>query len=218
MIEENKKKKKNLLLKIIKKIKISHIVILIVLLAANSYAWFIFINNVSSSVDVHVRAWKIDFDDGENPVTETVNVNVDNVYPGMTTFEKEINAHNYSDVIANASFKVLEARVLDNTYISVEGRQDAGQSPVATDMTSAELIEMLSEDYPFKIEFDISASTISAGNGTATYTITVSWPYESGDDDLDTYWGIRAYNYKSAHPGIACINLKVKIYITQASS
>ena len=125
MIEENKKKKKSLFLKIIKKIKISHILILILLLAANSYAWFIFINNVSNSVDVHVRAWKIDFDDGETPVTEVVNIIVENVYPGMTTYVKPINAHNYSDVAANVDYKVLEATILGTTYTTVEGRNDA---------------------------------------------------------------------------------------------
>ena len=84
VIEETNKKKKSLISLILKRIKISHILILIILLAGNSYAWFIYVNNVSNSVDVHVRAWRIDFDDGNTPVTEVVDVVVNNVYPGMT--------------------------------------------------------------------------------------------------------------------------------------
>ena len=191
-------------------------IILAVLLLANSYAWFIFINNVSNSVDVHVRAWKIDFDDGTSPVTETVDIVVNDVYPGMTTYEKPINAHNYSDVPANVEYKVLEARILEDMYITVEGRADRGETALSTDLTSAELVTMLETQFPFQIEFDMSGSTIAAGNGVATYTISVSWAYESGDDELDTLWGTRAYNYKQSYPNNACISLRVKIYITQA--
>ena len=218
MIETENKKKKSLFLKVLKKIKISHIVILIVLLAANSYAWFIFVNNVSSSVDVHVRAWKIDFDDGTSPVTETVDIVVDNVYPGMTTFVKPINAHNYSEVAANVDYKILEASILGDNYVTIEGRADRNETPEEDDLTSDELKDMLENDFPFTIAFSISGNTIAAENGVATYTITISWPYESGDDELDTLWGTRAYTFKQNHPLDACISLKVKIYITQANS
>ena len=91
---ENKEKKKLTLKKVLKKVKMTHLLLLIVLLAVNSYAWFIYINTVSNSVDVHVKAWKIDFVDGETPVTDYVDVFVDNVYPGMTTFTKDIEAYN----------------------------------------------------------------------------------------------------------------------------
>ena len=218
MIEETKKKKKSLFLKVLKRVKISHIIILAVLLAGNSYAWFIYVNNVSNSVDVHVRSWRIDFDDGNTPVTEVVDVTVDNVYPGMTTFEKEINAHNYSDIAANVSYSILSATIMGDEYVTEEGRADAEEQVQAGDMTSAELQQMLEEDFPFTISFDISSNTIQAGNGVATYTVSIAWPYESGDDEADTEWGQRAYEFYEDNPGEPCITLSVKIYITQASS
>ena len=218
MIEETKKKKKSLFLKVLKRVKISHIIILAVLLAGNSYAWFIYVNNVSNSVDVHVRSWRIDFDDGNTPVTEVVDVTVDNVYPGMTTFEKEINAHNYSDIAANVSYSILSATIMGDEYVTEEGRADAEEQVQAGDMTSAELQQMLEEDFPFTISFDISSNTIQAGNGVATYTVSIAWPYESGDDEADTEWGQIAYEFYEDNPGEPCITLSVKIYITQASS
>ena len=41
------------------------------------------------------------------------------------------------------------------------------------------------------------------------------WPFESGDDELDTNWGKLAYDYKKNYPDNPSIELKVKIYITQ---
>ena len=46
----------------------------------------------------------------------------------------------------------------------------------------------------------------------------LTWAYESGDDEADTYWGIQAYNYKEDNPTLPSISLKIKVYITQASS
>ena len=220
MTEENNevKKKKSLFKKILKKVKLSHLVLLVVLLAVNSYAWFIYVSQVSSTVDVHVRAWKINFVDGDDAITSYVDVSVENVYPGMTTYEKEIEAYNYGDITANIEYKVLEANIMGTSYVTLEGKNDAGLTPTGTEPTSAQLVSQLENDYPFKIEFDLSSSTISAQNGTATYEITVSWAYESGDDAEDTYWGNRAYDFMEDNPGDPCIELRIKIYIQQATS
>ena len=215
MDNEEKKKKKSFWMILFKRIRISHILILIVLLAANSYAWFIYVNTISNDVDVHVKAWRIDFTDGNTPVTDYVDVVVDEVYPGMTTYSKPIDAHNYSDLGASVAFEILSAEIMGTEYVTEEGKRDLGEELDGSEMTSAELEEKLEEDYPFKITFTISSNTIAAEGGIATYTISINWPYESGDDALDTYWGNQAYQYKQDFPGSPCINLKIKIIITQ---
>ena len=220
MIEKknNDKKKKLTLKKVLKKVRLSHLLVLVLLLSVNSYAWFVYINTVSNSLDVHVKSWKIDFTDGGNPVTDYVNVFVDNVYPGMTTYEKPIEAHNYSDIQANVTFSIIEASVMNDTWVTVEGRNDRGETAQPDDMTSAQLMNKLANDYPFKITFTVSSSTIEAENGVATYTVRIAWPYESGDNELDTYWGNQAYEFRQENPDTACIRMIVKIYITQANS
>lgn len=215
MIEENKKKKKSLLRKILKRIKVSHIIILAVLLSANTYAWFIYITTVSNNLDVHIKSWQIDFTSGDTPITDYVHVYVDNVYPGMTTYVKPITANNYSEVPATASFKVLEATIMGEQFMTIEGRADAGEQPVATDLTSAQLVNKLANDYPFHITFTLSNAQMVPEVGEATYTVSISWPYESGDDETDTYWGNEAYDYRENNPTLPCISLVVKIYITQ---
>ena len=217
MKEESSNKKKNIFLLILKRVKLSHLILLGVLLVANSYAWFIFVNNVSNRVDVHVRAWKVDFVDGDE-VVDYVNVEVDNAYPGMTTYTKEVIAHNYSDLPATASYQVLSAEIMGVEYMTREGKIDAGYTVNGDEMTAAQLETMLTSSYPFTFSFSLSNTSLVALTGTTTYTVSMSWPYESGDDEADTTWGVAAYNYKEDNPTQPSMKLKIKIYITQASS
>ena len=215
---EEKKKKKSLFKKVIKKIKISHLVVLAVLLAVNSYAWFIYVNTVSSQVDVHVRAWKIDFVDGDDAITNYVDVTVDNVYPGMTTFTKEIEAYNYGELEANITYSVLEANIMGTSYVTQEGKADAGQTVLGTEPTSAQLVNQLANNYPFHITFALSSGSIQAENGVASFTINVSWAYDSGDDEADTTWGVAAYDFIHDNPDTPCITMRIKVYISQANN
>ena len=215
---EEDKKKKNIFTRVLKKIKISHLLILSILLAGNSYAWFVYISTVSNQIDVHVRSWKIDLQDGDEAVVNYVNITIDDAYPGMTTYEREIEANNYGEMAASVHYVVLSANIMGDEYITEEGRSNLGQEPVATDMTSDELEEKLNDDYPFKITFGLSSNTIAPENGTATYNVTVEWPYESGDDEADTYWGNRAYDFIQNNPDDPCIDIRIKIYIQQSTS
>ena len=217
MKEDSSKKKKNIFLLILKRVKLTHLLLLGILLVANSYAWFIFVNNVNNRVDVHVRAWKVDFVDGDE-VVDYVNVEVDNAYPGMTTYTKEVTAHNYSDLPATASYKVLSAEIMGVEYLTQEGKIDAGQTVNGDEMTAAELETMLTSSYPFTFSFNLSETNLVALTGTTTYNVSMSWPYESGDDEADTTWGVNAYNFKEDNPTEPSIKLKIKIYITQAGS
>ena len=136
----------------------------------------------------------------------------------MTTYTKSITAYNYSEVAATATYKILSASIMGDEYVTVEGRDETGQTVLETDLTSEELEEQLAEDYPFTITLAITSSSMVAETGSTTYTISIAWPYESGDDELDTEWGTQAYDFKQNHPTSPCIELVVKIYITQTET
>ena len=51
----------NKFIKILKKIKIRNIIILIVLLMFNTYAWFIYATKVSMNLSVHVSSLNVEF-------------------------------------------------------------------------------------------------------------------------------------------------------------
>ena len=214
-MKEKNNKKKGLFFKVIKKVKISHLIILIALLVANSYAWFIYVNTVSNKIDVHVKSWQIDFFDGSQSVTDYIDIAAEEVFPGMTTFENNVYVHNYGETGAGVSYQVLTANIMGTEYKTVEGKQDAGETLTGDELTSAQIVTMLSTNYPFNISFDLSSDTIPAENGVATFTSTISWAYESGDDELDTEWGVNAYDFIHDNPGEPCIRLEVKIVITQ---
>ena len=198
--------------------KSSRLIFLIVLLASNTLAWFIYATKVDSNVSVHVRAWNVLFEAGDHEVTNNVSVTVDSIYPGMEDYEYEIKAYNRSEVSASLSYQVLSARILDTEYMTTTYREMLGQDPVATDLTPAQLESKLANDFPFSIDISTTSGTISMENGIEKYILSVTWPYESGHDDIDTEWGIDAYDYKEDYPSSPSIALLVKITITQNPS
>ena len=217
-----KKKKLRIILKNLKKILKPHqIVFLIILLVGNTYAWFVYSSKVSTSIDVHVRAWNVLFQSGQTSVSDYFSVSVSSVYPGMTDYTDTLTIENASEVAANITYKILNARIFSDNYVTEEGRIDAGEQIEQDDLTSAQLETKLATDYPFTITFALSSASLSEiiNNATSTsnFTVTVHWPYESGDDDADTYWGKEAYTYYSTNPTDPGITLTVKVYVNQSA-
>ncbi len=205
-------------MKWLKKVKISRIIFLIVLLAANTFAWFIYTSRIDGTITVHVKAWDVVFESNETEIASNVEIDISDLYPGMEDYTHSITAYNKSEVSASLSFKLLEARILDVTYVTVEGRAERGEEPDDDDLTAAQLISKLANDYPFAITFSISSALISAEDGASSYTINAEWPYENDNDALDTQWGIAAAEFKEDYPTTSSINLLIKLTITQNAS
>lgn len=197
---------------------ILRLVFVLLLVVGNTFAWFIYTTKVDNKIDVHVRAWNVTFQAGEQAVEDYVNLEVESIYPGMEDYVYSLQARNSGDVDASLSYEILEARIFDETYTTVEGRAVAGQEVQPTDMTSDDLLKSLAVDYPFKITVSLSSDHISSHDGSATYSFNVVWPFESDNDEEDTRWGIIASNYKKSNPDSSSITLKIKVTITQNNS
>lgn len=65
--------------------KIFRLLVLIILVSANTFAWFIYATKIDGSVSVHVKGWDVLFEAGENEVSNIINVNVDSIYPVWIT-------------------------------------------------------------------------------------------------------------------------------------
>lgn len=198
-----------------KVIKPHQIIILIILITSNSFAWFIYATKVNNTMNAHVRAWDVLFQSGDSPIVDYININIESMYPGMDDYHYELKAYNKSEVGAQVTYEILSANIMGTEYYTKEGLVDANISNDTSTITSDELIEKLKKDYPFKFDFAISNSIIDAEIGESLYTVDAKWPFESGDDELDTKWGKLAYDYKKNYPDNPSIELKVKIYITQ---
>ena len=167
-------------------------------------------------MSAHVGAWDILFEAGDSPIVDYINVSIDNMYPGMEDFHYELKAYNKSEVGASLTYTLLSADIMGDVYYTKEGRNEANEEVTETDLTSEELIKVLKDNYPFKFDFSVSSSNLDADIGEAFYYIDANWPFESGNDELDTKWGIKASEYKKQHPDKPSIILKIKIYISQS--
>ena len=203
-----KKKKKH-------RFPLIRLLFLIFLVMGNTLAWFIYVTRIDNSVSVHVKAWDVVFQDGEDEVSTNVNIAVDDLYPGMNNFHYQIAAYNKSEVDAFLSYTLLSANILGTEYVTVEGRADRGETAQEDDYTSAELEDMFLHDFPFALQISVSNLTIGDTNGLEYYSFDVVWPYESGNDTEDTRWGISSADFRKNNPGVASISLQVKVSIIQ---
>ena len=175
---ERKNKLKKLLKIIVKKLKVRYLLIIIVLLSCNSFAWFIYIKDVQNSIDIHVRGWNIIMENSSGVISQVYKMDVQNMYPGMDDHIETLTAYNKSEMTASLTYSILKVRIFDETIYSKEGKLEENVELVGDELTSSELITKLSNDYPFKIEFLVSKEIIDAEYGSSTYTLKMSWVNE----------------------------------------
>jgi len=196
------------IVKVLKKIKLRNIIVLMLLLIFNTYAWFVYNTRISMDLSVHVSSWEIRFENEDNQISNYMYVAVERAYPGMQQFEKEVTVRNGGEISAQLDYEIESLFIMGDSYDTTDEESD---------LTSEDLEDQLDE-YPFKINiYKDDTHLNSANGGTGLFRVTVDWPYESGDDELDTYWGNRAYEYYSLHPGTNCILIKLKLIAKQSS-
>ncbi|MBR3230086.1 MAG: hypothetical protein IKF91_04595 [Bacilli bacterium] len=175
--------------------------LLVLALIGNAFAWFIYSNKVSNTINAGVKSWKITFaKDGTNLESEVV-FNVYSLYPGMPDFNEKVEIKNSGEVAATINYEIISVKIFDETFTK-------------EDYTTLELEEILSNNYPFKTTFSQDNPVVQIGQ-TSNFKVKVVWPYESGDDSLDTYWGRKAYDFKNSNPGVTQIEIKVKLVASQ---
>ena len=192
-----------LLVKILKKIKIRNIIILILLLIFNTYAWFIYATRVSSEISVHISSWNVEFSIGEDESVTNIVIAVDRIYPGMENSEKTVTVKNKGEIKAELDYQIMSLKVLDENY------------KVGENITVDELINKINTEYPFKINITKDDTLLSQGAGDGAFSVTVEWPFESGNDELDTLWGNKAYEYYSTNSEAKSIEIEITLIAQQ---
>lgn len=183
--------------KIFKKVRLRTIFLLAITLASNSFAWFIYTTKVSSSITAKVREWNVTFDINGAVVEKIIEMNVDSLYPGMPTYSQTLTASNSGGAKAEITYEMVKADVL-------------GTDLMALGYDNNHLFNYLANNYPFSITLTVSNPIINL-HSEENITISVSWPYESGDDETDTYWGTEAHAFHTANPNTPSISLIIKI-------
>ena len=192
--------------KIIKKIKLRHLIILLFLLMFNTYAWFIYTTKVNTTIDAHVSSWNVEFISKEGGVESNLLVSVDKIYPGMTPFEYDVNVKNEGEMKAKLDYEIRTIRIMDDNYI------------VSDTLSSQEIENQIKQKYPFKINIISNDSKMDPKGGTGNFKIIVSWDYESGDDSKDTAYGNKAYQFYKDNPDEKSIEMNLILKAVQVNS
>lgn len=183
----------------------------------NTYAWFLYITTVSTNMTVHVDAWSVNFEVDNQTVEKELLFEVDQAYPGMTDVERTVRISNSGEKIADLSYKISYVRILDDVYVVEEElttEEKAALTGSETKITTDEMNRMLSEDFPFKINVVCSSDQLDI-NGSATVSMSFTWAYDSGNDELDTKYGVDSYKYYEDNSGEPAIQAKIKIKAQQ---
>ncbi|MCL2859294.1 MAG: hypothetical protein FWF46_01720 [Oscillospiraceae bacterium] len=70
-----------MLKKIFKRVKLRTLIILILLLMFNTYAWFVFQTRVSGQITAHIEAWSVVFRAGNQETVSNIEFDVDKIFP-----------------------------------------------------------------------------------------------------------------------------------------
>ncbi len=168
----------------IKKFRIVILILLVISFMSFTYAWFTYGNFVNTKASVDVRSWNVEFKDEDTVVTNSIVVTTDEIYPGMDPITETIDINNYGDSSAILGIEIDEARILNiDNYV------------VSDVLTAEEVQDSLSHNYPFKINVSLSNNYLTERTGKSTFDVTITWPLDSGNDKLDSYWGLEAYNF-----------------------
>ena len=149
-----------------------------------TFAWFAYSGLRKVSTEVDVKAWYIELSKSGEVVTNDIVITLDDVYPGMETVDEIVNIENKGDSDAKLSYKIVSARILDS---SIDGEALENNQFLS---------DSLSHDYPFHVNIDLSKNYIASGGDSSTFEVSVSWPLDSGNDNLDSLWGTNAYNFQ----------------------
>lgn len=206
-----KEKKKNNLLVLFKvlrkRVKLSTLLMLIVTFSSSTFAWFIYATKVDSGITAHVKAWNVLFEVGDDEIEENMHFDVSDLYPGMMTYTDSVSVKNKGETHAELSYEIVSYTIFGVKY-------EVGNSGI---LTSDDLKQSLLNDYPFKTAITLSSNIISP-NSTESFSLVVSWTYDSGDDEKDTLWGTKAYDYHELHPDLPSISIELKVVATQKNN
>ena len=169
------------------KLNIMSLFFIAVSLISVTLAWFAYSGIINVKTEVDVRAWYIEFDKDGESISNNVVLSLSEIYPGMETVTESVNVKNLGDSDAEIRYAIKSARILNDTY-EVDG----------VNVVSETLEDSLSHDYPFHVNISLEKDFARAKVGESKINISVSWPLDSGTDEIDSDWGMRAYNFQKA--------------------
>lgn len=167
------------------KLNIMSLFFVVVSFISITLAWFAYSGFANVETEVDVKAWYIDFKQDDESVSNDIVISLSEIYPGMETISEKINIQNLGDSDAEIKYEIKSARIF-NEEIDISTLEEG-------------LIEdKLSQQYPFHINIGLSDYHVAAQTGASEFEVSVSWPLEADNDELDSVWGNAAYEFQKS--------------------
>lgn len=167
-------------------------------------AWFAYSGLAKVSTEMDVKAWYIEFQKGSEVVSNNIVVSLTDIYPGMKTVNETVEIKNFGDSDANLSYSIVSARILDDT---------SDDYVVDNSTVTSEYVEdQLAHEYPFHVNINLSKNYVVSKEGTSVFNVSISWPLDSDNDNLDSVWGTKSYQFQEREKlkQLSDVNYKVR--------
>ena len=192
----------------LKKINISSLAFFAISMISITLAWFAYTNTVSSNMNINLKSWNVRITKNNTNVNNTFSININDLYPGAQTFDETYTIHNDGDIAAKISYNIKSFRIFNTEYTT----------------TNSISFAQLERDYPFILSFTHGSRYLAPGS-TSTFNVNCQWPFDSGNNELDTQYGQMAYdfyqqeqqlhNQNSSYQMRSGLELKIEIVISQ---
>lgn len=166
------------------KANIMSLFFIVVSFISGTLAWFAYSGLSDVATEIDIRAWSIEID--KETTSKNITITLPEISPGMDTMSEIINIKNSGDSDALIKYSIVSARILD---------ADEDNYVVSDTLTSKEVEDALANVYPFQINAALKKEYVLKKGGESSLEVSVAWPFDSGDDDLDSLWGTKAYNF-----------------------
>lgn len=165
-------------------------------------AWFAYSGLSSVSTDIGVKAWNIELDRNGSEASNEIYISLSEIYPGMEIMKEIVNIRNSGDSDAKLSYSIVSARILGDSkdnYV-IDG----------VNVKSDYVEDALSHNYPFHININLSKEFIPAKGGTGSFEVSISWPLDSEDNEIDSLWGNAAFQFQQNEAGMEGDNYQIR--------
>ena len=143
-------------------------------------AWFAYSGIVGVDTEIGVKSWYIEFQKDNSTVSNNIVISPTEIYPGMKTISEKVDIKNKGDSDAQISYSIKSARILDDELLGLE---------------PAALEDKLSHDYPFHLNISLDKNYAVSKNGNSQIEVSISWPLDSGNDQADSEWGSKTFDF-----------------------
>lgn len=182
------------------------ILIVVLLLTANTFAWFLFNKSINMSIESKVKSWNLNFSDNGQMIEEAVTFEIESIYPGMPDESKTIIVTNNGEIAADIRYEIKSITLLGESKI------------VGENCTKQELDDYINS-LPFIIKVEQEKDYIESGGDEVTLKISFDWPFEDEQDTaaitekdkLDTELGQKAYEYNNSTGNVEGYNFKMEL-------